>query len=143
MYQFLGISLYFLVVPAWSQGNNSLRGVVVDDFGVPVPFAVVQLDTSKQIITDIAGQFFVQGLGSPTSITIQAVGFADYSEHVQWSSNLLVEKTFVLETKSEELQETVVEVKTKTTLKKEEAYAVEVILTKELQNHSWFVSRKC
>ncbi len=132
--------LFFLLTAGMSvlgfAQSGQIVGNVKDAKGEAVPFASVSIDAiALQVLTDLNGDFLINNVPEgEAEVTVRSIGFVDSKQSVLVVADKPTRLDVTLQEKVETLGETVVEVKTKATQKKEEAYAVEVIETKELQN---------
>ena len=72
------LSLAFLILPAMTQAQSTVRGIVVDRLsGAPVAHALLGVTgTRSSATTDDAGRFTLTAPAAITSVTVAAVGYA-------------------------------------------------------------------
>ena len=78
IFLFIFLFINFLVVPLHAQkGSVTVKGIVTDTSGKPVPFASVALkDLSKGTLTDEAGHFALNDVQSDENILhVQCIGY--------------------------------------------------------------------
>lgn len=120
----------------YAQSTSVVTGKVYDEKGAAVPFASVIIDSlNLGAVSDANGVYKIGKV--PFGIHLikaRALGFYETSENVLVNGANPVQKDFYIKEDIRHLDEVVVEGQSEATEKKAEAYAVEVIDTKKIQN---------
>lgn len=121
---------------AYAQSTSAITGKIVDEQGAPIPFASVVIDSlSLGAVSDGNGLYKIEKvpLGGHF-VKVRAVGFHEVREYIRVNDRKPLQKAFTLREDIFQLDEVMIEGQTEAGEKKEEAYAVEIIDTREVQN---------
>ncbi|MBR9774261.1 MAG: TonB-dependent receptor [Cytophagales bacterium] len=100
----LNMMILFLLYPFLGHGENGDK-IIVDDKGMPLPQAVVQVDNYPPIVAGPSGEVQMTKLNTGDSVIVFALGHE--SKHYSWEEWLNAE-VIVLKEKEGELNEVVV-----------------------------------
>ncbi|MFT7155056.1 MAG: outer membrane receptor for ferrienterochelin and colicins [Parvicella sp.] len=113
-------------------GQQSMRGIVIDETGVPVPMAKVYcFETSKGALSDSDGSFKVFVNSDSVSLKITSIGFFPLKVSINFTNDSTYK--FVIEHSSESLNEFVVSGNLEGILKRESPIPIEVYSADYLQ----------
>ena len=133
--KYLFITFLFLLFFVFQSRAQVLEGIVVSESNVAIIGAnVIDLSTKQGTATDIDGRFELK-LDGANFIVISALGYQIDTIFIDFSQGN-TPRTFTLNENVNLLNEIVVKAKSASTLVREEAYAVEVIESKEFKNLS-------
>ena len=120
-----------------SKKKGIIKGKVIDDLNQAVPFASVFLqNTTYGSETDRNGYFSFTAPPGEYILVVNMLGYKDGSRKIRISENAQLNISITITSSEEELNEVIVQGKSKEQEKREEPIKVEVIDTKELQTKS-------
>ena len=126
----------FLLVVSTLSNGQSISGIVKDNTGEPIPFAVVTLDSTQKTTTTIAGEFEFKNVPlGDHQVKVQSMGLVTQTQEVTVTT-APTKLTFSLKEKVNALETVVIDVKTESEKVSEQSYNVTVIDTKEIANQS-------
>ncbi len=131
--------LLFMVFAMAAFGQGSIKGKVIDANGDPVIGATVVLvqNAEKGVVSDINGNFMLQKLALGTlQLRLSSIGYTTKIIAVEVVAKGSSELEILLEENIEQLQEILIIGKSEATITREQAFAVELIETKKLNNTS-------
>ena len=126
-----------------AQPTVTFLGRVEDATGAAIPFATLRIESLGLAFSADADGFFKANrvMRGSVQVAVSAVGFQAKTTDVDLAISDAAEVVFVLEEDTQHLAEVVVEGQTTAGERKMEAYAVEVVDTRQLQNREVNVNR--
>jgi len=132
---FLALLCVFFSASSFAQ-NASVKGRIIEENGNPVSFAYLTIDSLNiGTVSDDNGYYQLKNvpLGSHV-LHARAMGFVDRKEIIRIKTREVAEVNFSLEEDVKKLDELVVQGQSQAMDVKKEAYAVEVLDTRKIQN---------
>ncbi|MEP0266166.1 SusC/RagA family TonB-linked outer membrane protein [Dokdonia sp.] len=104
-YKSVKMALLFMLLPFFVFAQNEITGTVQDDNGVPIPFAnVIEQGTRNGVTTDFDGKFIISVDNLPATLEFSSLGFTTVSQQITDTSPVLI----VLSESLESLDEVIV-----------------------------------
>ncbi len=133
-------SIGFIIVcfcPLWLIAKPSvIKGIVLDTYGEPIPYATIQLLETYSGTTSFAdGTFQLKtALNGTYTLSFSCIGYQKKAVQIELGTTDEIILKEVLKTQNTEISELTVAGKTKATQLREESYAVEVLESKTFKN---------
>ncbi len=126
----------FLLVVSTVSNAQSILGIVKDNSGEPIPFALVTLDSTQKTTTTVTGEFeFNKVPPGKHKVKVQSMGLVTQTQEVTVTT-VPTNLTFSLKENINELETVIINVQTAAEKVTEQSYTVTVIDTKEIANQS-------